>query len=113
MVYNLLSYTVAPYVGAWIEICEATRYPDSSVVAPYVGAWIEIWWSCTCWIIWWSLPMWERGLKWLKRSVTRLQTMVAPYVGAWIEIVYLVIMQVHVTVAPYVGPWIEIDLKIL
>ena len=34
--------SVAPYVGAWIEISCGT-YPFEGVkVAPYVGAWIEI-----------------------------------------------------------------------
>ena len=32
-----------------------------------------------------SHPMWVRGLKHFKTSITRHPTKVAPYVGAWIE----------------------------
>ena len=34
--------TVAPLVGAWIEIYSASLLPLQSIVAPLVGAWIEI-----------------------------------------------------------------------
>ena len=33
---------VAPFVGAWIEICVASPPPHVRTVAPFVGAWIEI-----------------------------------------------------------------------
>ena len=36
-------YTVAPLVGAWIEINNLTAYSSPLYVAPLVGAWIEIW----------------------------------------------------------------------
>ena len=34
--------TVAPFVGAWIEIFKMSRSPFLENVAPFVGAWIEI-----------------------------------------------------------------------
>ena len=55
--------SVAPLVGAWIEIISSLTPRHPSAVAPLVGAWIEI-------IIWrilstplLSLLSWERGLK--------------------------------------------------
>ena len=61
---------VAPLVGAWIEI-DVYDFTDFRVnVAPLVGAWIEMpWWergsSCKA-----SLPLWERGLKYLAVRIT-------------------------------------------
>ena len=57
-------FTVAPLVGAWIEI------PNSSI--PFLN--IE------------SLPSWERGLKYSLKLVIVSTSIVAPLVGAWIEI---------------------------
>ena len=55
-------------------------------VAPLVGAWIEI-------IVIqyhikdrWSLPSWERGLKFMGQCFISHSPSVAPLVGAWIEI---------------------------
>ena len=36
------SVTVAPLVGAWIEIPDVRALADGMFVAPLVGAWIEI-----------------------------------------------------------------------
>mgnify|MGYP006980754455 CR=1 FL=1 len=33
---------VAPYTGAWIEICTFQATGKGALVAPYTGAWIEI-----------------------------------------------------------------------
>ena len=33
---------VAPYLGAWIEICQQCYYLTTGDVAPYLGAWIEM-----------------------------------------------------------------------
>ena len=38
----LMLAKVAPYAGAWIEICKKSNYYWSALVAPYAGAWIEI-----------------------------------------------------------------------
>ena len=56
--------TVAPLVGAWIEICLTHKVKRSLV----------------------SLPSWERGLKYLKKLPVVGSDHVAPLVGAWIEI---------------------------
>ena len=57
-------YHVAPFTGAWIEICHIGLRKSPKNVAPFTGAWIEIW-SC------------HAPLSW---------RLVAPFTGAWIEI---------------------------
>ena len=55
---------VAPYAGAWIEICKKQNDEFSRAVAPYAGAWIEM--SCVLAhfsLSGPSLPTRERGLK--------------------------------------------------
>ena len=57
--------TVAPLVGAWIEIYSViSLYARGVLVAPLVGAWIEI--------------------SYVSRKT--IPVIVAPLVGAWIEI---------------------------
>ena len=78
---------VAPLVGAWIEIIVRDICSDSCEVAPLVGAWIEIATilksrTARCR----SLPLWERGLKYMETSKHSTSHVVAPLVGAWIEI---------------------------
>ena len=58
------SFSVAPLVGAWIEICIFGLLFEFFVVAPLVGAWIEI------------ITVHDR----------HVNDYVAPLVGAWIEI---------------------------
>ena len=58
------SMSVAPLVGAWIEILPVKKEAILQVVAPLVGAWIEI----------------------LLGAVVSGAAAVAPLVGAWIEI---------------------------
>ena len=60
--------SVAPRVGAWIEILIAKAYIPVTQVAPRVGAWIEIQ---------------------QKAKVEKYLKGVAPRVGAWIEICVL------------------------
>ena len=36
-----MPYSVAPYVGAWIETGDGSIKKQYKYVAPYVGAWIE------------------------------------------------------------------------
>ena len=78
--------TVAPCVGAWIEINFDHKYSFILTVAPCVGAWIEI-----------ALITQEGNIR-----------IVAPCVGAWIEIQLFVAAQCFGIVAPCVGAWIEI-----
>ena len=58
------SCSVAPLVGAWIEISHDHWQGKAYKVAPLVGAWIEI----------------------LEAAVRCCVVTVAPLVGAWIEI---------------------------
>ena len=55
-----------------------------------------------------SLLSWERGLKYLKRTIVLLVEKVAPLVGAWIEITAQRLYPNYANVAPLVGAWIEI-----
>ena len=34
--------SVAPHVGAWIEIVQYCSIAEANLVAPHVGAWIEM-----------------------------------------------------------------------
>ena len=40
-IQTFAEYTVAPYVGAWIETLKSSIIDGVETVAPYVGAWIE------------------------------------------------------------------------
>ena len=59
-----MAVTVAPFVGAWIEIAALEAQLEAEDVAPFVGAWIEI----------------------HSFVVFKQHHFVAPFVGAWIEI---------------------------
>ena len=56
----------------------------------------------------WSLPSWERGLKYHPRMWQTDQRQVAPFVGAWIEMRWSGFSEKKIEVAPFVGAWIEI-----
>ena len=125
-----MSYIVAPLAGAWIEMWWQSIYGYAGRVAPLAGAWIEISAillnrSCSL-----SLPLRERGLKYLlphsvihpygslplrERGlkygrVYRAGNVipVAPLAGAWIEIFWRNYVQRIKVVAPLAGAWIEI-----
>ena len=72
-------------MGAWIEmlIFEQKSFPAS--VAPLVGAWIEIRCIPVVRPFYRSLPLWERGLKSPYNAIAAAASDVAPLVGAWIE----------------------------
>ena len=55
-------------------------------VAPYTGAWIEICRGGSKSLACWSLPTRERGLKYNNVTILNRPESVAPYTGAWIEI---------------------------
>ena len=101
---------VAPYAGAWIEICKAIAEGLlNACVAPYAGAWIEITQGIgSGQIAKKSLPTRERGLKYCFQLPSLQCLNVAPYAGAWIEIVIPLFAETLVSVAPYAGAWIEI-----
>ena len=54
---------VTPFVGAWIEIISSMMSALTQLVTPFVGAWIEIHARNIVSARLWSLPSWERGLK--------------------------------------------------
>ena len=82
----LLEY-VAPSQGAWIEITFTAALFPGARVAPSQGAWIEIK-ICNNIIdlVFVSLPLRERGLKFRYCQHIRFCFCVAPSQGAWIEI---------------------------
>ena len=51
-----------------------------------MGAWIEIDKLTVCPEVIKSLPVWERGLKFVTENYALMEDEVAPCVGAWIEI---------------------------
>ncbi len=55
-----------------------------------------------------SLPVRERGLKYLANVVKQAANGVAPRAGAWIEIKFKRFFLSTHTVAPRAGAWIEI-----
>ena len=60
-----IHFYAAPFVGAWIEICNADDLQILNIkAAPFVGAWIEI----------------------IDFFNTSNFVIAAPFVGAWIEI---------------------------
>ena len=72
-------------MGAWIEISQQMQLLTLNTVAPLVGAWIEIHILSLCVGIYKSLPLWERGLKSYNFAHILEEEKVAPLVGAWIE----------------------------
>ena len=99
---------VAPLAGAWIEIISSSFDAIKSIVAPLAGAWIEIEInlsiSCSCV----SLPLRERGLKYVSVFTQYALVHVAPLAGAWIEISGEMQQEKESGVAPLAGAWIEI-----
>ena len=126
----LISYSVAPLVGAWIEIDNRHKpliffaslplwerglksffgilTSNFFPVAPLVGAWIEIDKLRRHFVQCVSLPLWERGLKFTAATSAFWLSHVAPLVGAWIEIKGCLAPLIYMFVAPLVGAWIEI-----
>ena len=78
---------VAPYMGAWIEIGKIVLSIDEFVVAPYMGAWIEISYRESGNLATWSLPTWERGLKFPDNSGLRVLLAVPAFL-AYIDIIW-------------------------
>ena len=61
---------VAPFTGAWIEMCQGTARRRWPLVAPFTGAWIEIQSTPrTLSLGLGSLPSRERGLKLAQPSI--------------------------------------------
>ena len=77
---------VAPFTGAWIEMCYQGLLHYYCFVAPFTGAWIEM-----------------TFFQWLRP----ISVPVAPFMGAWIEIGYPIACIFYGHVAPFAGAWIE------
>ena len=80
---------------------------QSEIVAPFTGAWIEI---CNTGLEkknTRSLPSRERGLKYVDCELFHYEEIVAPFTGAWIEIVNTRITTMIDIVAPNTGAWIR------
>ena len=95
-------------MGAWIEIRKWYSLQLYSSVAPHMGAWIEIAMIVTNQSNALSHPIWVRGLKFTHHSTTASRGNVAPHMGAWIEIQALYHLLQKAPVAPHMGAWIEI-----
>ena len=61
--YTIKVFSVAPFAGAWIEICIRITNCKGCNVAPFAGAWIEIHIGAFNQMQPMSLPSRERGLK--------------------------------------------------
>mgnify|MGYP006927112046 CR=1 FL=1 len=105
-----LNQKVAPFTGAWIEICVIYPFCYINIVAPFTGAWIEIAYSLaritfcamshpsrvrglkfqTYYLLSFALllshPSRVRGLKFSSVARKTARSWVAPFTGAWIEI---------------------------
>ena len=66
-IQTFAEYTVAPYMGAWIETSNGSVKRLTAFVAPYMGAWIETDETETPVFALRSHPIWVRGLKLLQR----------------------------------------------
>ena len=67
-------------------MCKNDKHGQGRSVAPLVGAWIEIIVGERLTVNCSSLLLWERGLKSENYGAVFAMAKVAPLVGAWIEI---------------------------
>ena len=103
---------VAPFVGAWVEISKNALKPSSTGVAPFVGAWVEMPRSSTRRSFRWpSLPLWERGLKYLLSRRSKNGKKSLPLWERGLKFVIQLEIRFELTVAPFVGAWVEIQVS--
>ena len=69
---------VAPLVGAWVEILHGSYHCSRKTVAPLVGAWVEIEEQDAINRETKSLPLWERGLKYVVDGKKMVRTSRSP-----------------------------------
>ena len=103
-------HNVAPFMGAWIEIIDKDPIKGGGSSRTLYGcvdwnvvSWIIYVWNyfsrtlygCVDWnffkqniisVIFWSHPLWVRGLKYHIYPADEYPELVAPFMGAWIEI---------------------------
>ena len=65
-------------MGAWIEIDNVNGELTEGTVAPFVGAWIEILSVIILSFYFRSLPLWERGLKSDNADTMKVETLSLP-----------------------------------
>ena len=96
-------------MGAWIEISGMRDAREGRSVAPLVGAWIEIKIAHRrAAAVSVSLPSWERGLKYVTIRRSTLQRMSLPSWERGLKSdIFFNLVNVW-NVAPLVGAWIEI-----
>ena len=78
--------SVAPHVGAWIEIVEVERRQTRSMSHPTWVRGLKFEHLPEPLDLAGSHPTWVRGLKFQSPEHINGRTSVAPHVGAWIEI---------------------------
>ena len=100
--------SVAPLVGAWIEILMKTSLVRIRPVAPLVGAWIEMGISLRSSLRSSSLLSWERGLKCSGSSSRRCKSRSLLSWERGLKSTLLRRYPSQSSVAPLVGAWIEI-----
>ena len=83
---NRMERDVAPCAGAWVEIPMEKTAGILTPVAPCAGAWVEIGKTLAGVLSIASLPVRERGLKFIGVILLGYQLLVAPCAGAWVEI---------------------------
>ena len=103
-----MSVRVAPLVGAWIEIGFYGRDLPDLKSLPLWERGLKYLYRIQANILIGSLPLWERGLKFMRIWFLLPAMLVAPLVGAWIEIISIKAEIFYSMVAPLVGAWIEI-----
>ena len=81
-----MSVRVAPLVGAWIEIGFYGRDLPDLKSLPLWERGLKYLYRIQANILIGSLPLWERGLKFMRIWFLLPAMLVAPLVGAWIEI---------------------------
>ena len=111
--YHLKSYFVAPFMGAWIEICWLLKLVQSNFCRTLYGC---VDWNKTLFAA--IDAKTSRTLygcvDWNSRvyKVCQIWWHVAPFMGAWIEIPAAMLSKSkEIKVAPFMGAWIEISIK--
>ena len=99
---------VAPFTGAWIEMCHRPVDTSARASLPSRERGLKSHPVSAVRAGPWSLPSRERGLKLVVRNVFKLLLRVAPFTGAWIEILAGMRNCILFHVAPFTGAWIEI-----
>ena len=85
-IISFLSFIVAPFAGAWIEIVTGPLHPCSCKSLPSRERGLKFKERAYSSTHIWSLPSRERGLKLKYQGIYLHPFLVAPFAGAWIEI---------------------------